>query len=178
MIIIRLRRHHGVLSNTLSSTGSGLSARRFVKLFFLSGCILVVYLPVTLYYFYLNVYFPYIPYSWSRVHDPEVWNQIVFIATNLAPRVQYNGWVGIVMACFLVFLYSFGSEGKEIYKGWLVGCGLGKIFPSLLKPGELPMHRRGSSSRVSRTSRFDAVTMAIHYFDGIKNGVQGTSLAM
>jgi hypothetical protein len=59
-----------------------------------------------------------------------------------------------------------------------VGCGLGKIFPSLLKPGELPMHRRGSSSRVSRTSRFDAVTMAIHYFDGIKNGVQGTSLAM
>jgi pheromone a factor receptor len=170
LVIVRLRRHRGVLSNTLSSTGSGLSARRFLKLFFLSGSILAVYLPVTLYFFYLNLDFQYVPYSWSRVHDPTVWYQIIFLTTDLSPRTQYTGWVGVGMACVLIFLYGFGSGGKEIYKRWLVSCGLGKIFPSLLESRELPMHRRGSSSRSNQASRFDLVSKAIHYYDGVRKG--------
>ena len=166
MVIIRLRKHRGVLSSTLSSTGSGLNARRFVKLFFLSGCILVVYLPVILYYLYDDVNFQYTSYSWSRVHDPAVWSQIVYVTTDLSSLPQYNGWLEITMACFLVVLYGFSREGREIYRRGFVSCGVGKIFPSLLERRELPQHTRDISSRASLTSRFDVVTRVIQYYDG------------
>lgn len=172
MVIIRLRKHRGVLSNTLSSTGSGLSARRFLKLFFLSGCILVVYLPVTLYFFYLDVDYPYSAYSWSRVHDPAVWYQVPYLTTDMSPQTQYTGWVGVVMACFLIIVYGLGTESKEIYKSWLVGWGLGRIFPQLLKARELPIHGLDSSLTSNRASRFDIVTRAMQYYDVVRKGSQ------
>jgi pheromone a factor receptor len=164
----RLRKHRGVLSDTLSSTGSGLNARRLLKLFFLSGSILVVYLPVTIYFFYLNVDYPFTPYSWSRVHDPETWNQISFIATDMDPLIQFDGWVGIVMGCFLFILYGMNNEGKEIYRSWLLRCGFGRIFPRLLQSTELPMSSTGRLSRGSLTSRFDVVSRVTRYCDRTK----------
>lgn len=168
----RLRKHRGVLSNTLSSSGSGLNTRRFLKLFFLSASILIVYLPVTIYFFYLNVDHPFSSYSWSAVHDPASWKPIPFLTTATEPRDQFDGWVAIVMACLLFLLYGMNSEGMEIYKGWLVKCGFAKIFPRLLQSREMPMNRRGSSSRVSWTNRFDLVSKAMHYYDGSRKGSQ------
>jgi hypothetical protein len=165
-----------MLSSTLSSTGSGLNARRFIKLFFLSSCILVVYFPVILFYFYEDVNFQYHAYSWSRVHDPAVWSQIVYVTTDLSPLPQYNGWLEIVMAGFLVILYGLSNEGREIYKRGLVSCGLGKMFPRLLELREVPTQRRNSLSRGSLASRFDVVTRVIHYYDGADSaGREATS---
>jgi pheromone a factor receptor len=168
----RLRKHRGALSSTLSSTGSGFNSRRFVKLFFLSASILVVYLPITLYFLYINVDYPYTTYSWSRVHNPATWDPILFVTTATVPRVQYWGWIGIVMAGIVVFLYGMSREAAEIYKGWLIKCGLSKIFPGLLRPREFPTNRRGSSSRGSWIARFDLVTRVMHYCDGVRKGSQ------
>lgn len=174
----RLRKHRGVLSNTLSSTGSGLNARRFVKLFFLSGSILVVYLPVTIYFFYLNVDYPFTTYSWSRVHDPESWSQIPFITTDIEPLLQFDGWVGIVMAGFLFMLYGMNNEGKELYRSWLLRCGFGRIFPKLYPSTELPMTNSDRLSRGSLTSRLDVVSRVARYCDRARKESQTPSSAM
>lgn len=120
----------------------------------------------------------YTSYSWSRVHDPAVWNQIVYVTTDLSPLPQYNGWLEIAMACFLVVLYGLSNEGKELYKRGLVSCGFANIFPGLLELRELPMNRGDGSSRASSTSRFDIVTRVIHYYDGTKGSNQATTSDM
>jgi len=171
-VIRRLRKHHGQLSNTLSSSGSGYNARRFMKLFIMALCLCFVYLPVNMYWFYNNLPVPPEPYSWSEVHNPTTWSTILFVTTDLSPDPQYYNWPAIGMGYFVILFYGLNNEAIDIYKGWLIKCGLGKIFPSLLKPREVS--RRGSTSRFSWSSNFDVVGKAVHFFDGHRKSSQDT----
>ncbi|PSS22506.1 hypothetical protein M430DRAFT_74854, partial [Amorphotheca resinae ATCC 22711] len=131
LVIYRLYKHRGMLSKTLSSTGSGLSAQRFLKLFFMASSFLLIYLPVTLYFFYLNLPIPFTPYSWSRLHAPESWDPIVFYTTATFPRTQYNGWVGVAMGFLCFIFYGMNNEAIDIYKSWSIKLGFATLFPRL-----------------------------------------------
>jgi pheromone a factor receptor len=168
-----------MLSKTLSSTGSGLSAQRFLKLFFMASSFLLIYLPVTLYFFYLNLPIPFTPYSWSRLHAPESWDPIVFYTTATFPRTQYNGWVGVAMGFLCFIFYGMNNEAIDIYKSWSIKLGFATLFPRLLQPREI--ERRGSSSsgtaKASWTHHFDLVSKTLHYLDGSRKSSQTSSIS-
>ncbi|RFU24072.1 hypothetical protein B7463_g12266, partial [Scytalidium lignicola] len=167
LVVIRLRKHRHQFSNTLSSTGSGLSATRFLKLFMLSLSLLIIYLPVMFYFLYVNMKgsSPWIPYSFSRIHDPATWEPIIFLSLEDAPDLQWDGWLPISMGFLIVFFYGIGDEAIEIYRDFLVKLGFGKIWPSLKQPRQ---RRRGPTS--GWTHRFNLVHRAMKYFDKSRQG--------
>jgi pheromone a factor receptor len=176
VVIVRLRKHRGRLSSTLSSNGSSFSARRFLKLFIMSTSFLVIYLPVTIAFFYLNLPLPLIPYSWSRVHDPKSWNPVIYLTTASyggGGSLQYYGWSPIAMGFFVFFYYGLNNEAIDMYRNFVGSLGFARIWPSLLQPREI--HRRGSTSSTSWNSHFDLVSKAMHYFDGGRKHSQATS---
>ena len=77
-VVFRLRKYRGQLSTTLSSTGSGLDASKFMKLFLMSCSIFVLYLPNTCYFFYLNIPVRLAPYSWSTTHPASMGRDPLF----------------------------------------------------------------------------------------------------
>lgn len=174
VVSLRLRKHRGRLSSTLSSNGSGFNARKFMKLFFMSIFIIILYTPVTLAFLYFNLPLPLIPYSWSRVHNPETWDPILYFTTAQFNRLQYYGWTPVVTGGFIFAYYGMNNEAIDMYRKF-VGkwMGLGKIWPSLLQPREV--QRRNNSSRASWAARLDLVGKAIHYFDGVRKNSQATS---
>jgi pheromone a factor receptor len=175
-VIFRLRKHRGQLSGTLSSTGSGLDARKFLKLFFMSCSILLVYLPVECYFFYFNMPDPFVPYSWSRIHDPASWNLVLYFHTSEEPAAQFLSWPGVSIG-FLVFLwYGLNIEAIEKYIYCAVKCGFARIWPILTEPYQ--PRRRGSAggSRTTWTSHFDVISKAVQYLDGARKQSQVTSM--
>ncbi|KAH8815630.1 pheromone A receptor-domain-containing protein [Xylogone sp. PMI_703] len=162
LVIYRLRKHRHHFSNTLSSTGSGLTATRFLKLFMLSVSLLIIYLPVTLYFLYNNIKnsYPLIPYSFSRVHNPVTWDPIIFLRLDDIPGLQWDGWIPISMGFLIVFFYGIGDEAIDLYRDILVKAGLGDVWPSLKQPRQ---PRRNSRSKWTR--HFNLVNRAMKYFD-------------
>ncbi|TAQ90611.1 hypothetical protein B7494_g1076 [Chlorociboria aeruginascens] len=177
LVMYRLRKHRDALAGTLSSTGSGLSPRRFLKLFMLSLLLLLIFLPVTLYYLYLNLP-PYWPaYNFSAIHDPNFWPLIIFSKIADLPALQYDGWLPIVLAFLIFFFFGLNREAVQMYKTWLVKLGFGNCFPSLLVIEEEGIHRHNATnSRGSWTSNFDLVSKAMHYFNGSRKNSLATTL--
>ena len=154
----------------LSHTSSGLDTGKFLKLFTLTGMLLVIYLPVLGYFFYTNVRQPFIKYSWNRIHDPLIWNQVLFFHTADFPETQYWPWVPIGFAFVLFFWYGLAHEGIECYRRTLVFCGFGSFWPSLKEPRPVRRNNRSNlSSRGSWVAKLDIFERTVAYFDGSKN---------
>ena len=149
-----------------------MTTAKFVKLGLLSGCLLLIYLPITFYYLYLDIPPTWLPYSYSRIHDPQVWSVILLLHTGDYPGLQYDGWVAITLGFLICCFFGLNKKARDMYRGFLVKCGCGKIWPSLREPSQ---HRRGSTSRSSWTSHFDLVSKAVHYFDGSRKASQVTT---
>ncbi|KAG0652332.1 Pheromone a factor receptor [Hyphodiscus hymeniophilus] len=152
LTMLRLRRHHGRLSSTLSRTSSGLDAGKFLKLFTMTVVLLIIYLPVLGYFFYTNVRGGFGPYSYSRIHNPMIWNQIIYFHTADYPETQYWAWFPITFAYILFFWYGLTYEAIECYRRTLAFCGFAKIWPSLNHP-----HQSKSSSYTMSTDP-DSIT--------------------
>lgn len=173
LTIFRLRKHRGRLSSTLSRTGSGLDARKFLKLFAMTSVVLIIYLPVICYFFYTNIPNPFVAYSWNRIHNPVVWNYVIYFHTADYPDVQYWPWVPIGLAFILFFWYGLTYEAIECYRRFLVICGLGKFWPTLREPYQRKRNTRASmSTRQSWVAKFDMLEKAAKYLDGDKQKSQ------
>jgi pheromone a factor receptor len=169
LTILRLRQHRGRLSSTLSRTSSGLDSRKFLKLFALTTILLIIYLPMLAYWFYANMPDPFIPYSWDRIHNPEIWNQVIYFHTNDFQEVQYWPWVPIGLAFILFFWYGLAYEGIECYRRTLVFCGFAKLWPSLLVPHQPRGNNRSNlSSRHSWVAKLDIFEKTAAYLDSSK----------
>ncbi|KAK6601305.1 pheromone receptor 1 [Botrytis cinerea] len=176
LVIYRLRRHRTNFTSTLSSSSSGLSPRRFFKLFSMSLILLIVYFPVVIYYFYLNVSWPLHAYSWSYVHDPSFWPTIFFWRIADAPKgMQYDAWNWNSLAFLIVIFWGCNSEGMEIYRRGLCKLGLARCWPRLrMSMQERRMEKMEGNSRAgmsggsvsgSWAGKFDLITKTIHYFE-------------
>jgi hypothetical protein len=172
--MIRLRRHRGTLTSTLSSNGSSFTAQKFIKLFAISLSFLLIYLPVTLAFFYFNLPLPIHAYSWHTVHNPDIWSTILLFPDTEFPRLPYYSWPVIVMGFFSFLAFGMSNEAMEMYRKGALNCGLGKIWPGFRQPRVL--NRRANTSRSSWTSHLDVVSKALHYFDGNRKQSQSTSM--
>jgi pheromone a factor receptor len=92
----------------------------------------LIQLPTQLYFFYGNIVFPKIRYSWKLIHEPSAWNQIGLIPGG--GHALIDRWI-LSASAFLVFIFfGLGRDATEMYRGWLLAIGLGRIFPSLHEP--------------------------------------------
>jgi pheromone a factor receptor len=171
LTIIRLREHRGRLSSTISRTSSGgLDSRKFLKLFGLTILLLAIYLPVLGYFFYTNVREPFVPYSWNRIHNPLVWDQVLYFHSSDFPDVQYWPWIPIVFTFILFLWYGLAPEAIECYRRGLVFCGFAKIWPSLNEPYQPRRENRSNlSSRGSWVAKLDIFEKTAAYLDSSKN---------
>ena len=174
----RLRKLRTDLSRALSSSNSGFTARRYLKLFIIACFLLVVLVPIEAYCFYVNIPKTINNYSFSRTHDPLAWNAVVFFSTSDIPNLQYYGWFTIAL-CFQVFaFFGFTNESIDSYRKGLVRLGFGFIWPSLKESRESRRLRmlseRGSTSTLS--GHFDLVGKALKYFEGSRKSSQATTV--
>ncbi|KAK4983391.1 a-factor receptor [Elasticomyces elasticus] len=124
LLLYRLIRYR-VAFNSMMSLNSTTKSR-FSRLFLISLTILLGFVPLQMYVFYRNIIYPHLPYSWSAVHDPYAWSQIVVVPASIFDR-----WARTV-AGILVFLYfGLGKDAVGMYKTWLLATGLKEIFPRL-----------------------------------------------
>lgn len=142
-----------------------------MKLFIVALSFLVIYLPVSMAFFYLNLPLPLKDYSWSRVHDLSTWSPILYYTLAQAPGLQYYGWSPVLMGFFVFLYYGMNNEAIDMYRKFVGSLGAKKIWPGLMQPREI---QRRSTSHSSWTGHFDLVGKALHYFDGGRKTSQTT----
>ncbi|CZT50465.1 uncharacterized protein RSE6_11453 [Rhynchosporium secalis] len=169
LMLIRLFRYRATISAALSSAGSGLAPRKFIKLAFISLLLITFYLPLSTLFVYFAIPKTLVPYSWSRIHNPETWSPILFIHTENQPSLQYYGWAGVTVSGLMFAFFGFNDDAVDTYRGFLVKCGAGKVWPDLKLSREERRARDLSDetlgSRGSFASHLDLVGKAMKYFD-------------
>ena len=137
----------------------------------MSFTLLVLYTPVSIYFFYVNLNIEWLPYSWSAVHDPSRWD--VIYLPELGVRT-FDAWVSIAMALFVFAYFGMGGDAVETYRKWMVKIGLGSCFPSLKQRRK----RQVSAGERSWTSQFSLVSRAKHYFDASRKTSNATATTL
>ncbi|KAI9050143.1 hypothetical protein LZ554_006284 [Drepanopeziza brunnea f. sp. 'monogermtubi'] len=180
IMLTRLYKHRRTISAALTSTGSGLAPRKFIKLVIISLSTMLIYLPVQSVFIWLAIPTSFVRYSWARVHNSVTWKPVLFIHTENQPSLQWNGWGGIAMAFSMFLFFGFNDDAVDSYRKWLVMCGAGKIWPSLKLSRDERHHGSGTfnSRGSSFGSRFDLVGKAMKYLDGDKRKDSQASTAM
>ncbi|RDL39384.1 uncharacterized protein BP5553_03724 [Venustampulla echinocandica] len=173
LMIRGLLKYRRNISSALASSGSGMTSRYFVKLSIIALSLLVVYFPVQFYFFYAQLPIPFHAYNFSAIHNPAIWNPVMFFHTWNSPGFQYIGWASISFS-FMIFCYfGFNNDAIDTYRSCLAMCGFGMIWPSLKKPRVRPM--QGSTERSGFWGRFDLVSKAMKHFDMSRKDSHGTS---
>ncbi|KAF8861901.1 STE3-domain-containing protein [Acephala macrosclerotiorum] len=182
LLLFRLRKHRRTISSALTSTGSGFAARKYIKLVLITLSLIVIYLPIQMVLFFKVLPTDLVSYSWSRVHDPTIWNPIEYFHTGDYPNIQYNGWAGVGVAFLLWAFFGFNDDAVDTYRLWMVKMGLAHFWPSLKNTREarraMRNSRRGSSvTGVSLSSSLDLVGKVMKYFDGdLRRVSDGTTI--
>ncbi|OBT72169.1 hypothetical protein VF21_10521 [Pseudogymnoascus sp. 05NY08] len=128
LVITRLHRHRTSITSILTS--HSLNTSRFLRLFLLSLLLLLLYLPLNIYWFYANLtQLPFEPYSWSAIHDPAVWEVIPFVPAMGV--FTFDRYVPAAMAGFVFAFFGVGTEARRIYARIGVALGLERWFPRL-----------------------------------------------
>lgn len=141
----------------------------FLRLLFNALSIVLIYTPVTIYFFYISVNIRWIGYDFASVHEEPYWSTI-----NYLPELQDRAasrWTNITMA-FLIFIFiGTGQHAIATYKGWLLAVGLGKWFPHLEE-----YDRRGSvaTEKSDWTSKWSLVGRVRRYFERVRQRTMST----
>ncbi|KAI0480204.1 pheromone A receptor-domain-containing protein [Xylariaceae sp. FL0804] len=96
-------------------------ARR--RLYNMSLSILVVYLPIMVYYMVVNIrdtLASYKAYNYSQIHwsgTPYPWDAILFIPSSIVPSAVMNQpWVPISTTIAIVTFFGTGADAREMYR--------------------------------------------------------------
>ncbi|OBT89330.1 hypothetical protein VE02_01402 [Pseudogymnoascus sp. 03VT05] len=129
LVITRLHRHRSSISTILSS--HSLNTSHFLRLLIMSLLLLFIYLPLNIYWFYVNLAQPLEPYSWSAVHEPVNWEIIPYVPAMGV--FTFDRYVPAAMALFVFAFFGVGTDARRIYAAICVALGFGKCFPRLLQ---------------------------------------------
>jgi hypothetical protein len=155
-----------------------MTSKYFVKLTLIASSLLVVWVPFQIFYTYLNIPRHFHYYSFSEIHEPSVWNPIIYLPTSLNGQLQYNGWAAVATSLLIFAYFGFNNDAINTYRSWLVYLGLGRVWPSLKNP-YVPQHlRRGShsSGQTFFIEKLDLVNRAMKFFDeGLRKGSHATT---
>ena len=135
LVIHRIRIYRKNFAAILSSTSSGLTKSRFLRLFIYALILLLAYLPVQFYVLYTRLQYGLYPYDWDRVHGPE-WQTIGLVPMN--GIVEFDVWIQISLGFTVFFCFGVGQDAMATYRSWLLKCGFGHIFPRLRRDNQAP----------------------------------------
>lgn len=127
LILIRLYRYRAAFRSILANNDTTKS--RFMRLYLICILWVLAYIPVQLYTIYVNVSIDLVPYSWSTVHDPENWSNIVMVPSG--GSIVYDRWIWLGGGVLVFAFFGFGRDAVNMYRTGLLSVGLGRIFPSL-----------------------------------------------
>jgi pheromone a factor receptor len=139
----------------------------------MSLTLLILYTPVSIYFFYINLSIPWLPYSWSAIHDPSSWWTVIYLP-ELGVRT-FDAWVSIAMAVFVFTYFGMGGDALDTYRKWMVKIGLGDCFPRLKEPRRRAQVR---GEERSWTSQFSLISRAKHYFDAPRKNSNATATTL
>lgn len=115
----------------------------------MSLSILVIYLPVMLYYLVYNIkdtLFSYKNYDYGRIHwsaSPYPWNTVLFIPSwVIPPAVMNQPWIPIATTVAIVVFFGTTAEAKETYRGYSSFIGLETCVRRF---------KRGNGGNITRT---------------------------
>ena len=147
LVMVRIRKYRREFSSVLSSSGSGLTKDRFMRLFLMATTLILIIVPAQLYVLYSFAVKIEYSYDWSLVHGKD-WGDIILMPTGGV--VQYDRWIQIGLGFAVFTFFGLGHDAQEMYRKWLVYIGFSRIFPSLrLSKSE---RRRLKSSMSSQTT--------------------------
>ncbi|KAJ8105768.1 hypothetical protein ONZ43_g7292 [Nemania bipapillata] len=136
------RQAQGILnSNSEASIRANRTRRR---LYNMSLSILVVYVPVMVFYLVFTIQdtlSSYRPYDYDRIRwsaTPYPWDTILFVPSWIIPSPVLNQpWIPIATSVVIVAFFGTTVEAKKMYRGYLESAGLNKqdsIIPTIERP--------------------------------------------
>ena len=151
LVIIRLRRYRRDFASILSASSSGLNRSRFLRLFANAMLLILIYLPVQVYVLVLTLSsYSITAFDWAAVHEPARWQTVILVPTF--GHVFPDRWIRVSAAAALFLCFGLGSEARTMYGGWLLGLGLGRIFPSLEPRARRPAPDMSATNTTSSRS--------------------------
>ena len=121
----RLVRYRRQFSRVISSS-STTSRSNFVRLFALSGLLIAVYLPLTVFTFQQNLDRPLLRYSWAAVHGSDWSSLILFVQQH--GQVRFDRVVQIGTGYLVFCFFGFGRDAMALYKEWVTKAGIYQVL--------------------------------------------------
>jgi hypothetical protein len=126
----------------------------------MSLSLVLIYTPISIWFFYINVNIPLTTYRWDEVHNSVTSNSVVYLPAQ--GPYTFDHYIPGAMAIFVFVFFGMGEDATNIYQAISVKCGLGYCFPSLLR------ERRRSREEGKKTSwlgKLSLVMVGKKYFD-------------
>lgn len=120
MILATYARKRRDVKDILRVTNSGLNFQRFARLLIFSLLILLVMIPVTVYYFSKDAKQYAHPFLWSLAHS-DLWSEIVY--GDFGTSILYQQWVDVALSILTFVLFGLGADAIEMYKDALRRLG-------------------------------------------------------
>lgn len=165
-VTYRIRKYRSNFSHILSSSSSNLTTSRFLRLFFMSSTLILLYTPVTIYFFYVNLNVEWLSYDWYIIHHPDHWETIIYLPSQGVRT--FDCYCSIAMAIFVFIYFGMGGDAIDMYRNWMLKAGLGRWFPCL-------KHDRARSRKGSWSSRLSIISRARSYFENNRKESNATS---
>ncbi|KAI1346919.1 GPCR fungal pheromone mating factor [Xylaria sp. FL0043] len=143
--ILLWRRYHTITKQTRgilkSNSQASIRANRTrLRLYNMSLSILVVYLPVMLYYFVSNIketLSSYRKYDYNRMRwsaTPYPWETILFVPSWLVPSsIMNQPWIPIATTAAIVAFFGMTTEALQTYRQYAEYLGFGTCWSKLRK---------------------------------------------
>ena len=159
-----MRRYRRNFSAILASSDSNLTRNRFIRLFLTAFILIMIAFPIEILLLYKNSEATFSPYSWDRVHNPETWQNIMFIP--IQGVIMYDRWIQVTVGFVVFLVFGLGPDAITMYRGVLVKLGFGKLSKCLMQDssqrrrsfsGHSQASSRGSRARLFFTKTFKRV---------------------
>ncbi|KAF2811356.1 STE3-domain-containing protein [Mytilinidion resinicola] len=166
VLVYRLYKYRSQFSHLVNARGQ--TSSRFLRLFAVTFIICIGTLPLLFYILYDNASVLRTQneaYDWGRVHE-HTGDTVLYVPSN--GKVRYEVWIRIANGYLIFLLLGTGAEAYQLYKGWLVKLGLGKVVQALesstasVKTSWLSVSEKTKTafkSKVSHASSSEATTV-------------------
>ncbi|KAI1312040.1 GPCR fungal pheromone mating factor [Xylaria venustula] len=148
--ILLWRRYHAITKQAQgifksNSQASIRASRTRLRLYNMSLSILVIYLPVMIYYFISNIrdtLTSYKKYDYNRMRwsaTPYPWDTILFVPSWMIPSsVMNQPWIPIATTVAIVAFFGMTTEALQMYRRYAEYVGLGRCFRRFRPRSALP----------------------------------------
>lgn len=144
--------------SSANSRATSRARRAKRRLYFMTLAILVPYLPVLLLIFVnnMNYLLPFQPYDFGATRRGELdgfpWSAVILLPTQALDFPTLNDRYIAVLTAIPVFgFFGMSKDAINVYRGYLVALGLGRLWPVLREEYD-PDSQAGSSATGILTS--------------------------